>query len=212
MVYDFSSDQTGNFNTSYDGNGEPYTWGYDATQHAGKLTVTNPASGEYVHVFTTYGMPNHGWFEANVNVAAWNQTEFAMFVERSPADTALNNIIAAYFYRDSTVIGYWAANSFNWVLQSTTQKLVANQPTAVRFMHDGDEWTLYLGTESLGTYNIPNVASSGDLYMEWQIDIGSGPQNQVFWFDDVARPNVPTDLGNGGARLASTLKAAAKRK
>jgi hypothetical protein len=48
--------------------------------------------------------------------------------------------------------------------------------------------------------------------MEWQFNIGTGPQNQNFWLDDISQPNPATDLGRGGARISSTIKAAAKHK
>lgn len=198
LVYSFGTDQTSHFTVSYDGSGTPFTWTY--SDQAGKLHITNPTSGMYVHVLAADSLPNQGWFEANIKVGQWGTTEFAMFVERNPQDPS-NDVLAAYFYRDSTVVGHFTSGSFVWKLQDTQHKMTENAWSQVRFLHVGNNWKVYLGTTELGSWDIANVASSGNLKMEWQVDI-KGQTNQDFWLKDVAYPNPPVLLGGGDEPVA----------
>ncbi|RPH92973.1 fibronectin type III domain-containing protein [candidate division KSB1 bacterium] len=223
-VYDFATDQTDHFNAaSLEGTGDYHEWDWDQTAQAGKLTITQPDNDQHiVSVSSDYTMPNQGWFEAKFKVGQWSgsgatASYLNWFVEREIQDPT-DDIIAIFFSADSTVFGYYASPQLMRLATNPALPLMTdNAWHTVKLFHSGQNWTLYIDGTQRWSGAIANVAANTVLYEEFQFDRGEGPDDQVFWVDDIAgamaNPIIDESEDTPIARNASfTARPAVKKK
>jgi hypothetical protein len=209
-IYDFSTDQSDNFTDAQDNNGNDYVYEWSAADSALKLTVNDPPADSTVHVTSDYTMPNQGWFESRIKVESWFQqsgqapTEVSMFMELDPTGQTLDNVVGLKISQLKTKVMYYAGDT-QYFADTTLAPLTDNTWHTFRFFHQGSHWTLYIDGSSIWNGSIP-TASSGNLTLEWQFDRGAGPDDQVFWLDNVsnAAATPGADVVNGSiVRTAS---------
>ena len=223
-AFDFSTDQTGNFQAfSLDGDPAYHRWEWDQTAQAGKLTITTPAVDQHLTSVTANdSMPNQGWFESKVKIAAWHigqvPSEVGIFVAQDPS--VPNNTVGFVFSHDSLRFGYYSTGAGGDTMirkiSGVNNILTENTWHTIRFFHQGFNWRLDVDGQLIFDGEIANVASGNyGLYQEWQFDRGNGAPNQAFWIDDVAtRGAAPAALGtegNAASRSRLSARPAAKK-
>jgi hypothetical protein len=216
-VWNFSTDQTAHFTVaSLEGTGSYHDWSWDAANQAGKLIITTPAADQHlVSVLANDTMSNRGWFESKFKVQEWfhqaaqTPSEAAFFIERDPTD-ASDNVVGVFISNDSTVFGYYSSGAGPLLNRLATNPqlplLTENAVHALKFFHIGDQWTFYIDGAQVWSGAIANVANGPyGLYEEWQFNRGDGPNNQIFWVDDVANPQPNPGLLDDSGSLSAPL-------
>jgi hypothetical protein len=195
-VYDFSTDQTGEF-TVTPVNGTAI-WQWDQQEMAGEFTISHPGSGGGLsRLRTNYAMPNTGWFDSKFRAIQWfgsgataNYAEFRL--KLGAADST--KVFRVIFRRDSTFAGYYpqeSPGSHTEIRLATNPQLPVVSESAwhrVQVFHRGNQWALYVdGTRCWYTNNLYIALGQNGLVQEWEFAQGNGPVIQSFWVDDVAR-------------------------